>query len=76
MARKKSTAVTHKRPLDEITAELPTKEDLSARLRPLVPASEPPRLHLLSGLDLDSLYAIFTLFISEDIFTFISQSTN
>jgi hypothetical protein len=76
MAKKKSTTATHKRKLDEITAELPTKEELSQRLRPLIPSSEAPRLLLPPGLDLESPYAIFTLFISEEIFEFISQSTN
>jgi hypothetical protein len=53
--------------LDEITAELPTKEELSQRLRPLIASSEPPRLHLPTSLDLESLCVIFILFISEDI---------
>lgn len=52
MAKKKSTTATYKRKLDEITAELPTKEKLSQRLPPLIPSSEPPRLCLPTGLDL------------------------
>ncbi|OQD94930.1 hypothetical protein PENSOL_c023G10428 [Penicillium solitum] len=76
MAKKKPTTATHKRKLDEITAELPTKEELSQQLRPLMPSSKPPRLYLPTGLDLESPYAIFNLFISEEIFEFISQSTN
>lgn len=76
MAKKKSTVATQKRKLDEIIAELPTKEELSQRLQPLLPISQPPRLQLPNSLDLESPYAIFTLFISEEIFEFISQSTN
>jgi hypothetical protein len=51
MARKSPTTIARKRTLDEITADLPTKEELSKRLRPLIPTSDPPRLHLSSGLD-------------------------
>jgi hypothetical protein len=44
MAKKKATAsaasaIGSKRTLDDITAELPTKEDLSQLLRPLLPIS-------------------------------------
>jgi hypothetical protein len=42
----------------------------------LIASSTPPRLDLPAGLDLDSPDAIFTLFISEDIFQRFSQSTN
>jgi hypothetical protein len=76
MAKKKSTVATQKRKFDEIIAELPTKEELSQRLWPLLPISQPPRLQLPNSLDLESPYTIFTLFISEEIFEFISQSTN
>jgi hypothetical protein len=76
MAKKKSTLATKKRKLDEIIAELPTQEELSSRLQPLIPTSEPLRLQLPSSLDLGSPYAIFSLFISEEIFEFLSQSTN
>jgi hypothetical protein len=57
MAKKKSTIATKKRKLDEIIAELPTKEELSSRLQPLIPTSEPLRLQLPSSLDLESPYA-------------------
>jgi hypothetical protein len=77
MAKKKSTATAgNKRTLDDITAELPTKEALSRLLQPLIPVSTPPQLHLPTSLDLGSPYALFTLFISEDIFQYISRSTN
>jgi hypothetical protein len=65
-----------KRKLDDITAELPSREALDARIQLLFLSSFPPRLQLPSGLDIDSSYALFSLFISEDIFEFISQSTN
>lgn len=76
MAKKKPTATAGtastatKRTLNDITTELPTKEELShsRRLQPLIASSTPPRLDLPTILDLDSLYTLFTLFISEDIF--------
>ncbi|KAJ5790345.1 uncharacterized protein N7518_007356 [Penicillium psychrosexuale] len=37
---------------------------------------ESPQLQLPSGLDIDSPSALFSLFVSDDIFEFISQSTN
>jgi anaphase-promoting complex subunit 8 len=65
-----------KRKLDEILAELPSREALDARIQLLQPSSRPPQLHLPSSLDIDSPYALFTLFISEDTIQYISQSTN
>jgi hypothetical protein len=65
-----------KRKLDDITGELPSQEALDARIQLLFLSSFPPQLQLPSGLDIDSLYALFSLFISEDIFEFINQSTN
>lgn len=78
IARMKSAAKegSSKRKLHEITADLPTKEDLSQRLQRLDPTSIPPQLHLPKGLDLSSPYAIFTLFIGEEMFQRISRSTN
>jgi hypothetical protein len=69
-------AMPTKRKLDDITAELPSREALDARIQLLFPSSFPPQLQLPSGLDIDSPYALFSLFIGEDIFEFISQSTN
>jgi len=65
-----------KRKLDDILAELPSREALDARIQLLQPSSRPPQLHLPSSLDIDSPYALFTLFISEDTIQYISQSTN
>ena len=65
-----------KRKLDEILAELPSREALEARIQLLQPSSRPPQLQLPSGLDIDSPYALFTLFIGEDTIKYISQSTN
>lgn len=67
-----------KRKLDEVIAELPSREDLNARIELLIPYScpRPPQLQLPSRLNIDSPYALFSLFFSEDIFEYISQSTN
>ena len=65
-----------KRNLDEIVAEIPSREELEKRFKLLVPSSSPPELRLPTGLDIDSPYALFSLFISEDIIQSISQSTN
>jgi hypothetical protein len=65
-----------KRKLDDITAELPSREALEMRIKPLFPSSFPPQLQLPSRLNMNSPYALFSPFISEDIFEFISQSTN
>jgi hypothetical protein len=76
MATNNSTTPIHKRKHDEIAAELPTQEDLSQGPGPLIPSSEPPQLHLPSGLDLESPYAVVTHVVSEEIFEIISQSAN
>lgn len=65
-----------KRKLDDIVTGLPSQKVLKARLQPLFPISQALQLQLPSSLDLKSLYTIFSLFISEGIFEFISQSTN
>ena len=65
-----------KRKLDEILAELPSREALETRIQLLQPSSRPPQIQLPFGLDIDSPYALFTLFISEDTIEYISQSTN
>ena len=76
MVKKKLTISTLKRKLNEILAELPTKDKLSSRLQLNAPSSHTPRLQLPNGLDFDRLYVIFTLFISEEIVKYIRQSTN
>ena len=67
-----------KRKLDEVLAELPSREDLDTRIELLIlyASPRPPQLQLPSALNIDSPYALFSLFFSEDIFEYISQVTN
>ncbi len=66
-----------KRKLDDVLAELHSREDLDTRIELLTPydGPQPPQLQLPSGLNIDSPYALFSLFFSEHIFEYISQST-
>jgi hypothetical protein len=69
-----------KRTLAEITAVLPSREELAAAFQPLQNPPREPKLNLPTSLDMESPYALFSLFISEDIFEKIfekiSESTN
>jgi hypothetical protein len=65
-----------KRSVAEILAALPTREELARAFNPLQNPPRELRLNLPTGLNIESLYALFSLFISEDIFKKISESTN
>jgi hypothetical protein len=65
-----------KRTLAEISAALPIREELARALKPLQNPPREPRLNLPTGLNMESPYVLFSLFIGEDIFEKISESTN
>jgi hypothetical protein len=65
-----------KRSLAEISAALPTREELARAFNPLQNPPREPRLNLPTGLNIESSYALFSLFIGEDMFEKISESTN
>jgi hypothetical protein len=55
---------------------LPTPEELTAAFQPLQTLNREPKPHLPTGLNIESPYALFTLFIGEDMFGKIAESTN
>ncbi|KAL1953581.1 hypothetical protein VTO42DRAFT_2561 [Malbranchea cinnamomea] len=63
-----------KRKLEEVIAELPSLE--SIQYMPLWSIPRKPQLNFPSDLDIESPYALFTLFFTEDILETISNSTN
>ncbi|KAL1957208.1 hypothetical protein VTO42DRAFT_6242 [Malbranchea cinnamomea] len=63
-----------KRTLEEVIAELPSLE--SIQYTPLRPIPREPQLNPPSDLDIESRYALFSLFFTEDILETISHSTN
>ena len=60
--------------IDEIAKELPLLESID--YLPLEAAPRKPVLILPESLDIDSPYALFSLFISDDMFETISKNTN
>ncbi|KAJ5562285.1 hypothetical protein N7461_001046 [Penicillium sp. DV-2018c] len=65
-----------KRKPDEVIAELPPQEEVRTRTELLRPCSRRPRLQLPSGLNVDSAYALFSLFFTDDIFEHIRGGAN
>ncbi|EEH15839.1 hypothetical protein PABG_05926 [Paracoccidioides brasiliensis Pb03] len=60
--------------IEEVIAEIPPLE--SVKFLPLEPSSRLPNLHIPPDIDVQSPYALFTLFFSEDSIHNIVNSTN
>ncbi|KAL1956703.1 hypothetical protein VTO42DRAFT_6853 [Malbranchea cinnamomea] len=70
------TAAKRKRKLEEIMAELPSLEVVKSQYTPLQTVPRQPKLHIPNTADADSPYALFSLFLTEEIFDKIADSTN
>ncbi|QSS62437.1 hypothetical protein I7I51_02174 [Histoplasma capsulatum] len=68
------TPKKRKRPIEKVIAEIPSLE--SVKFLPMQATSQGPVLNLSIDINIESPYALFTLFFSEECFQQISNSTN